>query len=67
MDENKDLIPTESPAPGEEQKVPGNGVRHTWVTDLYDRMNISVRTLDIMLVILALFIIAVFIFAPKSH
>ena len=36
-----------------------------WITDMYDKMNISVRALDAMLVILGALIIFLFVFGNK--
>lgn len=43
---------------GREKETSG---RHNWVTDLYDRANISVRQLNIMLVCLLGLIVALFV------
>ena len=67
MDEQKSLVPQEDAPQQEAPQAPRSNVRRTWVTDLYDRMNISVRTLDIMLVVLAVFIVAVIIIASQKH
>ena len=45
----------ENKKPEEEKK---DSVRHNWVTDIYDKMNISVRSLDIALVVLCADILA---------
>ena len=46
----------------EEKKPP---VRHNWVTDIYDKMDISVRTLDIALVVLCAIVVFCFIYGAK--
>lgn len=52
---------------GEQKKEAADGQgketsgRHNWVTDLYDRANISVRQLNIMLVCLLGLIVALFV------
>lgn len=40
-------------------------VRHNWVTDIYDRMNISVRSLDIALVVLCAIVVFCFIYGAN--
>ena len=61
MDEQKELIPEEKA----DAAGPAKPKYRNWVTDIYDRMNVSVRTLDIMLVVLAVFIVAVIIIASQ--
>ena len=46
----------------EEKKPP---VRHNWVTDIHDRMNISVRSLDIALVVLCAIVVFCFIYGAN--
>ena len=46
----------------EEKKPP---VRHNWVTDIYDKMNISVRSLDIALVVLCAIVVFCFIYGAN--
>lgn len=36
-----------------------------WITDMYDKMNIPVRTLDIALIVLGVLIILLFVFGNK--
>ena len=38
---------------------------HNWVTDLYDRANLTVRQLNIMLVVLVVLIFALFVIFGK--
>lgn len=40
-------------------------VRHNWVTDIYDKMNISVRSLDIALVVLCAIVVFCFIYGAN--
>ena len=48
-------------APEEKQPArPGN-----WITDIYDRANVPVRVLDAAIVVLGIFILAVFILAAE--
>ena len=42
-----------------------DSVRHNWVTDIYDKMDISVRTLDIALVVLCAIVVFCFIYGAK--
>lgn len=51
----------EAAAPQEKDKRPRN-----IVTDFYDSLNVSVRTLDIALVVLCAFILLVIVFASKK-
>ena len=46
----------------EEKKPP---VRRNWVTDIYDKMNISVRSLDIALVVLCAIVVFCFIYGAN--
>ena len=46
----------------EEKKPPA---RHNWVTDIYDKMNISVRSLDIALVVLCAIVVFCFIYGAN--
>ena len=39
--------------------------QETWVTDIYDKMDISVRTLDIALVVLCAIVVFCFIYGAK--
>lgn len=39
--------------------------RHNWVTDIYDKMNISVRSLDIALVVLCAIVVFCFIYGAN--
>lgn len=36
-----------------------------WITDMYDKMNIPVKTLDIALIVLGVLIILLFVFGNK--
>ena len=47
---------------GRRKKPP---VRHNWVTDIYDKMNISVRSLDIALVVLCAIVVFCFIYGAN--
>ena len=42
-----------------------DSVRHNWVTDIYDKMDISVRTLDIALVVLCAIVVVCFIYGAQ--
>ena len=69
MESNKDLTPLETPeAPqqNDDTVAPKHTVHHNWITDLYDRMNISVKALDIMIVVLMVFIIGVIVIASQN-
>ena len=50
------------PKQREEKK---DGVRHNWVTDIYDKMDISVRSLDIALVVLCAIVVFCFIYGAN--
>ena len=52
----------ENKLPEEEKKPP---VRHNWVTDIYDKMNSSVRSLDIALVVLCAIVVFCFIYGAN--
>ncbi len=49
----------------EKQEAKKESVRHNWVTDIYDKMDISVRTLDIALVVLCAIVVFCFIYGAK--
>ena len=53
---------TENDSRQEEKKPP---VRRNWVTDIYDKMNISVRSLDIALVVLCAIVVFCFIYGAN--
>ena len=55
-------MPDENKRPEEEKK---DSVRHNWVTDIYDKMNISVRSLDIALVVLCAIVVFCFIYGTN--
>ncbi len=55
-------MPDENKKPEEEKK---DSVRHNWVTDIYDKMNISVRSLDIALVVLCAIVVFCFIYGAN--
>ena len=55
---------TEKTAAGEAEKT-RPAERHNWVTNLYDRANISVRQLNILLVCLLGLIVALFVIFGK--
>ncbi len=63
MEENKEENKQEQ-AP-QSQENTGTPRGRNWVTDLYDRANISVRQLDIALVALGLLIIVLFVIFGK--
>lgn len=48
-----------------QQEEKKDGVRHNWVTDIYDKMNISVRTLDIALIVLCAIVVFCFIYGAN--
>ena len=50
---------------GGKQEAKKDSVRHNWVTDIYDKMDISVRTLDIALVVLCAIVVFCFIYGAK--
>ena len=54
-----------APQSEEKQEVKKDSVRHNWVTDIYDKMDISVRTLDIALVVLCAIVVFCFIYGAK--
>ena len=55
-------MPDENKQPEEGKK---DAVRHNWVTDIYDKMNISVRSLDIALVVLCAIVVFCFIYGAN--
>ena len=44
-----------------------DSVRHNWVTDIYDKMDISVRTLDIALVVLCAIVVVWVFYGAKNR
>ena len=48
-----------------QQEKKKDGVRHNWVTDIYDKMNISVRSLDIALIVLCAIVVFCFIYGAN--
>lgn len=62
MDEEKKQEEQEN---GTDQLLRENGRKHNWITDIYDKMNVSVRTLDILLVILCLLVVFLFVFGKQ--
>ena len=68
MEENREdkkpeqAVAAEAPEQQEEEKKRPRNI----VTDFYDSLNISVRQLDIALVVLCAFILFVIIFASKA-
>ncbi len=40
---------------------------HNWITDIYDKMNVSVKTLDILIVLLCALILFLCIFGNRIH
>ena len=54
-----------APQSEDKQEAKKDGVRHNWVTDIYDKMDISVRTLDIALVVLCAIVVFCFIYGAK--
>ena len=61
-EERKDTEETSSKAE-DAAKIPE---KHNWITDLYDRANISVRTLNIAAISLLILIFALFVIFGKS-
>lgn len=39
--------------------------KRNWVTDIYDKINVSVRTLDILIVLLCALIVFLFVFGNQ--
>ncbi|HIS94530.1 MAG TPA: hypothetical protein IAC19_02025 [Candidatus Ventricola gallistercoris] len=39
--------------------------KRNWATDIYDKINVSVRTLDILIVVLCALIVFLFVFGNK--
>ena len=48
-----------------QQEEKKDGVCHNWVTDIYDKMNISVRSLDIALIVLCAIVVFCFIYGAN--
>ena len=48
-----------------QQEEKEDGVRHNSVTDIYDKMNISVRSLDIALIVLCAIVVFCFIYGAN--
>lgn len=48
-----------------QQEEKKDGVHHNWVTDIYDKMNISVRSLDIALIVLCAIVVFCFIYGAN--
>ena len=48
-----------------QQEEKKDGVRHNWVTDIYDKMNISVCSLDIALIVLCAIVVFCFIYGAN--
>ena len=48
-----------------QQEEKKDGVRNNWVTDIYDKMNISVRSLDIALIVLCAIVVFCFIYGAN--
>lgn len=44
------------------QQEPG---KRNWITDIYDRINVSVKTLDILIVLLCALIVFLFVFGNQ--
>jgi len=40
---------------------------HNWITDIYDKMNVSVKTLDILIVLLCALILFLCVFGNRIH
>ena len=53
-----------APQSEEKQEAKKDSVRHNWV-NIYDKMDISVRTLDIALVVLCAIVVFCFIYGAK--
>lgn len=62
MEENKEAKEAKTP----EQESAGEKRPRNIVTDFYDSINVTVRQLDIALVVLCAFILLVIIFASKA-
>ena len=54
-----------APQSEDKQEAKKDSVRHNWVTDIYDKMNISVRSLDIALVVLCAIVVFCFIYGAN--
>ena len=50
-----------------QQEEKKDGVRHNWVTDIYDKMDISVRSLDIALIVLCAIVVFCFIYGANHY
>ena len=48
-----------------QQEEKKDSVRHNWVTDIYDKMNISVHSLDIALIVLCAIVVFCFIYGAN--
>lgn len=60
MDEQKnEAEEKKQEAPSQPPRAPN------WITDMYDKMNIPVRTLDITLIVLGVLIVLLFIFGNR--
>ena len=56
-----------APQSEDKQEAKKDSVRHNWVTDIYDKMDISVRTLDIALVVLCAIVVFCFIYGRNTE
>lgn len=52
---------------GQKPKADKSERGHNWITDIYDKMNVSVKTLDILIVLLCALILFLCIFGNKIH
>lgn len=57
-------VQSETAANGD-RPVPERQEKRNWITDIYDKMNVSVKTLDIMIVALCLLIVLLFVFGNR--
>ena len=54
-----------APQSEDKQEAKKDSVRHNWVTDIYDKKDLSERTLDIALVVLCAIVVFCFIYGAK--
>lgn len=67
MEDKKPETEGQTPQKETEQAAEAGKPEHAanWITDMYDKMNIPVRTLDIALIVLGVLIILLFVFGNK--
>lgn len=63
MNEERSDIPEVKEEKACEQSKPERG--HNWITDIYDKMNVSVKTLDVMIVVLCALILFLCVFGSR--